>query len=94
MSSGSSRTTRSTSNTKAPLSKKQKAKLKKQPKIKIISASESGEFLEDRKAFYQKMEYEMEKPQYKDPLYFGHKKKPKKRPPGKQKYCKECGMKH
>lgn len=37
---------------------------------------------------------EMEKPQYSDPSYFGHKKKPKKRPPGKQKFCKECGIKH
>ena len=37
---------------------------------------------------------EMEKPQYSDPSYFGHKKKPKKRPPGKKKFCKECGMYH
>ncbi len=35
-----------------------------------------------------------EKPQYSDPLYFGHKKPPVKRPPGKQKFCKECQMKH
>ena len=34
------------------------------------------------------------KPQYSDPSYFGHKKKPKKRPPGKKKFCKECGMAH
>lgn len=37
---------------------------------------------------------EMEKPQYSDYTYFGHKKKPKKRPPGKMKYCKECGIRH
>jgi hypothetical protein len=37
---------------------------------------------------------EMKKPQYSDPSYFGHKKKPKKRPPGKKKYCKECGLIH
>lgn len=43
---------------------------------------------------YRKMEKEMRKPQYSDPMYFGHKRKPKKRPPGKQKFCKECGMKH
>ena len=35
-----------------------------------------------------------EKPQYKDPSYFGHKKKPKKRPVGKRKLCKECGIVH
>lgn len=34
------------------------------------------------------------KPQYSDPMYFGHKKPPKKRPPGKQKFCKVCGMRH
>jgi len=34
------------------------------------------------------------KPQYSNPLYFGHKKKPKKRPNGKKKFCKECGLRH
>lgn len=43
---------------------------------------------------YRKMQKEMQKPQYSDPLYFGHKNIPKKRPPGKKKFCKECGMKH
>lgn len=42
----------------------------------------------------QKMAKEMKKPQYSDPTYFGHKKKPKKRPPGKKKFCKECSMYH
>lgn len=42
----------------------------------------------------KKMAKEMEKPQYSDPTYFGHKKPPKKRKPGKKKFCKECGMKH
>ena len=37
---------------------------------------------------------EMEKPQYSNPLYFGHKKKPKMRPVGKRKMCKECGIVH
>lgn len=34
------------------------------------------------------------KPQYSDPLYFGHKRPPKKRKNGKKKFCKECGMTH
>lgn len=42
----------------------------------------------------KKIAKEMKKPQYSDPTYFGHKKKPKKRPPGKKKFCKECGMYH
>ncbi len=43
---------------------------------------------------YKKMEKEMKKPQYSDPMYFGHKKKPKKRSRGKRKFCKECGIVH
>lgn len=35
-----------------------------------------------------------DKPQYTDPLFFGHKKPPKKRKNGKKKFCKECGLKH
>ncbi len=41
-----------------------------------------------------KMERKMEKPQYSDPSYFGHKRKPKKRANGKKKFCKECGLTH
>lgn len=37
---------------------------------------------------------EMEKPQYSDWTYFGHKRKPKKRSPEKMKYCDECGIRH
>lgn len=43
---------------------------------------------------YKKMQKEMQNPQYSDPLYFGHKKMPKKRAPGKKKFCRECGMRH
>jgi len=43
---------------------------------------------------YEKMAKEMKKPQYSDPTYFGHKRKPKKRPPGKKKYCDVCGIVH
>ena len=42
----------------------------------------------------RKMEREMQKPQYSDPSYFGHKRKPKKRPVDKRKFCKECGIVH
>ena len=43
---------------------------------------------------YKEMSKEMEKPQYSDPTYFGHKKPPKKRPVGKKKFCKICGIVH
>lgn len=42
----------------------------------------------------RKAEKEMLKPQYSDPSYFGHKRKPKKRPSGKMKFCKECEIRH
>lgn len=42
----------------------------------------------------EKMAKEMQKPQYSDPTYFGHKKKPKKRPADKKKFCNECKMYH
>lgn len=49
-----------------------------------------------QKVYKQKAKEERlaEKPRYKDPTYFGHKKKPKKRPVGKQKFCKVCKIKH
>jgi len=43
---------------------------------------------------YKKIERKMKKPQYSDPSYFGHKRKPKKRPPDKRKFCKECEIVH
>lgn len=43
---------------------------------------------------HRKAEKEMAKPQYSDPTYFGHKRKPKKNKPGKMKFCKECEIRH
>lgn len=42
----------------------------------------------------KKMARQMRKPQYSDPMYFGHKRKPKKRDVDKRKLCKECGIVH
>lgn len=42
----------------------------------------------------RKAEKIMTKPQYSDPMYFGHKRPPKKRKPSKMKFCKECGIRH
>jgi hypothetical protein len=50
--------------------------------------------MEDVAKAYRKAEKEMQKPQYSDPSYFGHKKPPKRNKPGKMKYCKECGIRH
>lgn len=42
----------------------------------------------------RKEERILEKPQYSDPMYFGHKHPPKKRKPSKMKFCKICGIRH
>lgn len=34
------------------------------------------------------------KPQYSNPEYYGHRRKPKIRPVGKRRLCKECGIVH
>lgn len=52
------------------------------------------ERMEDLEKTRRKNERLMEKPQYSDPLYFGHKRPPKKRKPSKMKFCKECGIRH
>jgi hypothetical protein len=50
--------------------------------------------MEENSKRYKKLGKDMRKPQFSDPSYFGHKHPPKKRPPGKKKFCKECGMVH
>ena len=55
------------------------------------------EYEERMKANVQKYKViarKMKKPQYSDPSYFGHKRKPKKRAVGKRKYCRECEIVH
>jgi hypothetical protein len=57
-----------------------------EPKNKFVEA----------KTWKRQVAYEeaKEDPTYGDPMYFGHKKKPKKNPKGKRKLCKECKMVH
>lgn len=81
------------------LSPKRKFKLDDRAMIRIY-----GGKVESRKEFEARMvktvkeirkrEREMKKPQYSDPMYFGHKRPPKKHKAGKLKYCKECGIRH
>lgn len=52
------------------------------------------ERMEELEKTRRKTERMMEKPQYSNPLYFGHKHPPKKRKPSKMKFCKECGIRH
>ena len=52
------------------------------------------ERMEDNVKKYKRMARIMKRPQYSDWSYFGHKRKPKKRPVGKRKFCEECGIVH
>ncbi|MEM1135993.1 MAG: hypothetical protein AAGI07_09145 [Bacteroidota bacterium] len=54
----------------------------------------TGKFKPKTKRQLRKEESMKTDPRYTDHLYFGHKKPPKKRPVGKQKLCKECGIRH
>lgn len=89
------------SSTVSPTKKSSKSKKKNKKnayaKYEITMEQKVKEFEERMEANakeYKKMQKEMQKPQYSDPMYFGHKKKPKKRKPGKRKFCKECGIVH
>lgn len=42
----------------------------------------------------QRMLKYLDKRQFKDHRYFGHKRIPKRRPPHKMRYCNECGVRH
>jgi hypothetical protein len=42
----------------------------------------------------QRLLKKMATPQYSNPLYFGHKRPPKKHIASKMRYCKECGIRH
>jgi hypothetical protein len=63
-----------------------------------------GPTFESEEKYYERMaklektrrqnEKMLDKPQYSDPMYFGHKRPPKKHKRGKLKYCKECGIRH
>jgi hypothetical protein len=63
-----------------------------------------GATYESEEKYYERMaklektrrqnEKMLDKPQYSDPMYFGHKRPPKKHKRGKLKYCKECGIRH
>ncbi len=73
--------------------KRQKILLKK-AKVKNTAQYEYYARVEKAAKEKQKLLKKLAAPQYANPLYFGHKKKPKKNPPYKMRYCKECGIRH
>ena len=70
------------------------AKIKKSDLPKIRYAKDRNPFLEQRMEEKRENAKDMKKPQYTEKMYFGHKNPPKKRPIGKRKHCKECGLTH
>lgn len=71
-----------------------KSKKRSNYKTQADLVKEYEERMEANAKRYKKEAKMAEKPQYSDPSYFGHKKKPKKRPVGKRKFCKECQIVH
>lgn len=70
-------------------------KQKKKPSgVTYNAQKEYEERMSARAKTYRYNERMLMKPQYANPAYFGHKRKPKRHAPGKIKYCKECGIRH
>lgn len=69
---------------------------KKKPSGKVTYDARDKYYdrLEELAKQEKKNEKLSEKPQNSDPMYFGHKRPPKKRPAHKMKYCKVCGIRH
>ena len=82
---------RTTKKTKSKRNKQQNYNFARHMDVKV---KEFENRMEANAKRYRKEQKLKEKPQYSDPLYFGHKKKPKKRSPKKRKFCKECGIVH
>ena len=69
-------------------------KVARTPKTTVDLQKEYYERVEAVMKARKKMARQMQKPQYADPLYFGHKRKPKKHSPRNMRFCKECGIRH
>jgi hypothetical protein len=103
-SAGLAQNTRSTDTPKPPQPTYQASKKEKKGVLSFLKRGERKQGKNEVEEFRSRLEkvYKekakeeklADKPRYKDPTYFGHKKKPKKRPVGKQKFCKTCKIKH
>jgi len=58
------------------------------------SQKEFDERMNAKAKTYRRNEKMLMTPQYSNPMYFGHKRPPKKRPANKMKFCKVCGIRH
>jgi len=74
-------------------SKEKFAKLKR-PKVQHTPEYEFYARVEQIAKDKQRMLRKMDSPQYYNPMYFGHKRPPKRHEVHKMRYCKECGLRH
>ena len=80
--------------TVTPARKKSKPIFFRRPKVQHTAVYEYYARVEEAAREKQRMLRKMDRPQFYDPTYFGHKKSPKKHPPHKKRFCRECGMRH
>lgn len=66
----------------------------KRQKVKHTAQYEFYQRVEEAAKEKQRILKYLDKRQFKDHRYFGHKRIPKKRPPHKMRYCNECGVRH
>lgn len=66
----------------------------KKPKAKHTAQYEFYKRVEKAARDKQRILKKLAKPQFSNPAYFGHKKKPKKRPPHRMRYCSDCHIRH
>lgn len=66
----------------------------KVPKVTHTAQYEFYRRVEQAAKEHQRALKKLAKPQYSNFLYYGHKRKPKKHPPNKMRYCEECGIRH
>lgn len=74
----------------APKTTKKKSK----SKVTYDARDEFYDRIEEQQRERRKLDRKKDLPEYSNFQYFGHKKKPKKRPPEKMEYCKICGIRH
>ena len=66
----------------------------KKPNVRHTAQYEFYKRVEMAAQDKQRILKKLSKPQFSDPAYFGHKRKPKKRPPHRMRYCTECHIRH
>ena len=82
------------SSKKSKHSRRKQQAFYKRPKAKHTPEYEFYARIEKIAKEKKKLVKILSRPQYSNPLYFGHKRPPKKNEPHKRRYCKECGIRH